>query len=459
MPDIDQKNGIDMANIASINGQDIAASGGAYDPVAGTGTYTETVPSTGLIKRGGVYYGVSDPNASGRTNSNDNMPGYTLGSFTKFNVQSDADAVLVTVEESLPSDMGAPVKVAYGRQSSWVIDDAGKLWRVSESTIYGGSSTNAGTNSDRRIWRQVTGVGDSDTGWTDVATSDSSAMCINSGKLYGIGANSYGVFGRGDTSSSYNAFAQIGSDSDWVSINMTRYNSQAIKGSSNVLYTAGRNNEGQNGNGTTSGNQTTFTAVTATNMVSATNNNVTVVKGNQNVVGFIQSGRAFAMGKSDSNENMGGNITADQTIPVQIGKVGGTLQTDWSDISITDRFSHLINTSGHLYFAGSGSYYVRMDGTTTDAKDDNHVRIGTDSDWQGLSVLSSYSFATGMVARKNNQLVYAGLESYGRIGGTTSSYVTSPTVVSSGTVSSNDVWGIGENKGGWQGAFLFYYST
>ena len=47
MPDIDQKNGIDMANIASINGQDIAASGGAYDPVADTGTYTETVPTTG----------------------------------------------------------------------------------------------------------------------------------------------------------------------------------------------------------------------------------------------------------------------------------------------------------------------------------------------------------------------------------------------------------------------------
>jgi len=458
MPDIDQKNGIDMANIASINGQDVA-SGGAFNPVAGTGTYTEIVPSTGLIKRGGQSHSAVNPITSGRQSSQDNAPGYIMGTDTKFNVQSDVDGMLVMIAETLPGGMGTPTKITYGRYSSWIIDNAGKLWRLATSTIYGGSSSNVGTDSDQRTWNQVTGVGDSDTGWTDVATSDTSALCINGGKLYGIGANTYGVLGKGDTSTIYNTFVQIGSDSDWVSVNMTRYNSQAIKGSSNVLYTAGRNSEGINGNGTTSGNQTTWTAVDATNMVSATNNNVTLVKGSQNVVGFIQSGRAFGMGKSDSNENMGGNITSDQTIPVQIGKVGGTLQTDWTDIIITDRFSHLINTSGHLYFAGSGSYYAPLDGTTTDEKNDNHRRIGTDSDWQGLGVISSYSFATGMVARKNNQLVYAGYEIYGRIGGTTNSYITTPTVVSSGTVSSNDLWGIGENKGGWQTAFVFYYAT
>ncbi len=455
MPDIDQKNGIDMANIASINGQD-APSGGAFDPVAGTGTYTETVPSTGLIKRGGIKI---TSVSNGKTETGDNIPGFNLGGSVAYNIQSDVDGLLNMAVDTLPAGMGTPTKISYGRYSAWIIDNAGKLWRVAHSTSYGGSSSNAGTTSDRRTWNQVTGVGDSDTGWTDVATSDSSTICINSGKLYGIGGNSYGVFGSGSTSGSYNSFTQTGSDSDWVSVNMTRYNSQAIKGSSNVLYTAGRNNEGINGNGATSGNQTTWTAVDATNMVSGTNNNVTLVRGNQNVAGFIQSGRAFAMGKSDSNENMGGNINSDQSIPVQIGKVGGTLQTDWTDIAISDKFSHLINTSGHLYFAGDGQYYVSLDGTTDDYKDDNHVRVGTDSDWQGLAVLDSYSFATASVARKNNQLVYAGYEPYGRIGGTNSSYVTSPTVISTGTVSSNDVWGIGEQRSGWQDGFAFYYST
>jgi hypothetical protein len=156
---------------------------------------------------------------------------------------------------------------------------------------------------------------------------------------------------------------------------------------------------------------------------------------------------------------MGGNINSDQTIPVQIGKVGGTLQTDWTDVIITDKFSHLINTSGHLYFAGDGNYYVPLDGTTTDEKNDNHRRIGSDSDWQGLKVLSTTNFVTGMVARKNNQLVYAGYEIYGRIGGTTSTYVTSATVISTGTVSSNDVWGLADHRNGWLNAFVYYYST
>ena len=75
MPDIDQKNGIDMANIASINGQDVA-SGGAFNPVAGTGTYTEIVPSTGLIKRGGQSHSAVNPITSGRQSSQDNAPGY-----------------------------------------------------------------------------------------------------------------------------------------------------------------------------------------------------------------------------------------------------------------------------------------------------------------------------------------------------------------------------------------------
>lgn len=455
MPNIASHNGIDVGNIASINGQDIA-SGGAFNPVAETGTYTETIPSTGVIKRGGHYV---NSISNGRTESQDNIGGFHLGGSPVNNMSSDVDSVLNMAAETLPAGMGTPTKISYGQYQAWIIDDAGKLWRVAHSTSYGGTSSNAGTNTERRTWNQVTGVGDSDTGWTSVSTEDSWTMCINSGKLYGIGANTYGQFGGGNNTASYGAFVQTGSDSDWVSVSTSRYNSQAIKGSSNVLYTAGRNAEGINGNGTTSGNQTTFTAVDATNMVSGTNNNVTLVKGSQNCVGFIQSGRAFGMGKSDSNENMGGNINSDQTIPVQIGKVGGTLQTDWTDVIITDKFSHLINTSGHLYFAGDGNYYVPLDGTTTDEKNDNHRRIGSDSDWQGLKVLSTTNFVTGMVARKNNQLVYAGYETYGRIGGTTSTYVTSATVISTGTVSSNDVWGLADHRNGWLNAFVYYYST
>lgn len=54
MPNIASHNGIDVGNIASINGQDIAASGGAFDPLAGTGTYTEeSGVGTGMFMYGG----------------------------------------------------------------------------------------------------------------------------------------------------------------------------------------------------------------------------------------------------------------------------------------------------------------------------------------------------------------------------------------------------------------------
>ena len=458
MADITAYSGIDMADIASISGQDVAASGGAYDPVADSGTYTETVPTTGLIKRGGSYLSAAD---GSRTQATENTPGFVIGTDQVVNLASDVDGILNMVEEVLPAGMGTPINVKYGHQSAWIIDNAGKLWRIATSANYGGSSTSGGSNIDRRVWNQVTGVGDSDTAWTDIHVTETCWLGINSGKLYAGGRNNYGGFGRGNTTSTYgsNFFTQIGTDSDWVSVFTSKYNSYAIKTTNNVLYACGRNIYGSNGNGTTSGNQTTWTAVDATNLVGGVNSGFTQFRGVQYVFGAIQNGRAFAWGKGPYNSAMGGNITGDQTIPVQIGKVGGTLQTDWSDITINDNFSHLINTSGHLYFAGEGGSYVSLAGNQTDQKSGDHVRVGTDSDWEGLSAVRSYSWTSGSIAKKGGNLVFSGREKSGRIGGTASSYVTSPTIISSGTIASNDVWGVNNNQSGDNDKYVYFHST
>ena len=94
-------------------------------------------------------------------------------------------------------------------------------------------------------------------------------------------------------------------------------------------HATGTNANGKGGKSTTVGNQTTFTAVTATNLVSATNNNFTFVTSSRNNVLAIQSGRAFFWGDASSSfEAFGDNITGDQTIPVQSGKGSGKMQTD-----------------------------------------------------------------------------------------------------------------------------------
>jgi hypothetical protein len=435
-------------------------SGGGYNPLTAVGTYTEIVPTTGLIKRGG--HSVSSADGSRNTFS-DNTAGFIMGTDQVVNLASDVDGILNIVEDVLPAGMGAPSKLIYAKYSAWIIDNAGKLWRIATSANYGGNSTSGGSNPAQRVWTQVTGVGDSDTAWTDIdVTNETAWLGINSGKLYGGGANNYGGIGRGNTTTAYSSsfFTQIGTDSDWVSVFTGKYNSYAIKTTNNVLYACGRNFNGMNGNGTTSGNQTTWTAVDATNLVGGVNSGFTFLRSAQNNVGAIQSGRAFAWGKAtSSNENMGGNIITTQLIPVQIGTVGGTLQTDWSDISINDNSSHLINTSGHLYWAGEGTHYVSMGGNTTDQKSGDHVRVGTDSDWEGLSVLKDYNFMTCSVIKKGGNLVYVGYELYGRIGGTTSTYVTSPTVVSAGTIASNSVWGMSDNQNGAPTQFVYFYST
>ncbi len=454
MPDIDQKNGIDMANIASINGQDVA-SGGAFDPVAGTGTYTETVPTTGLIKIGGVSMG------SPQTGwvLQDDAIGFGNGTDTVRNIGSDVDGYYNVVKEDLPAGMGTPTIVDFGQYVSWIIDSAGKLWRTGLSDLYGGNSSNAGSSTDRRVWNQVTGVGDSDTAWTSVSTGQTSTLLINSGKLYAIGGNSYGVFGNGTTTSNYNSFVQVGTDTDWVSVHVDLYNSYAIKGSSNVLYAAGRNSNGKCGNSTISGNQTTFTAVIAANLVSATNNNFTFITSSRNNVLAIQSGRAFFWGDASSSyEAFGDNITGDQTIPVQSGKVSGTLQTDWSRGCVSDRYSLLINTSGELYHAGEGTYYVALNGATTAHKDGDHVQTGTDTDWQDVKVQKNYTFSTHALARKNNQIVYAGFNTYGRLADSTATYTTAATTIMQ-TVSSNDAWGVSSTNNNENTKFVFAYAT
>lgn len=453
MPDIDQKNGIDMANIASINGQDVA--GGAYDPVAETGTYTETVPTTGLIKIGGVSMGSPQSGWS----IQDDAIGFGNGTDTVRNIGSDVDGYYNVVKEDLPAAMGTPTIVDFGQYVSWIIDSAGKLWRTGLSDLYGGNSSNAGSSTDRRVWNQVTGVGDSDTAWTSVSTGQTSTLLVNSGKLYAIGANSYGVFGNGTTTSNYNSFVQVGTDTDWVSVHVDIYNSYAIKGSSNVLYAAGRNANGKCGNSTISGNQTTFTAVTATNLVSATNNNFTFITSSRNNVLAIQSGRAFFWGDASSSyEAFGDNITGDQTIPVQSGKVSGTLQTDWSRGCVSDRYSLLINTSGELYHAGEGTYYVALNGATTAHKDGDHVQTGTDTDWQDVKVQKNYTFSTHTLARKNNQILYAGFNTYGRLADSTAAYTTAATTIMQ-TVSSNDAWGVSSTNNNENTKFVFAYAT
>jgi hypothetical protein len=430
MPDIAQKNGIDMGNIASINEQTVSAGGGAYDPVAETGTYTETVPTSGLIQMGGAYREVYNE-TDGKEGGGDDVTGFPLGVDIVRNYSSDVDGKHARAATPFS---GTVSKIVSTNNSIVIIDSTGKLHICANSTSYWG----LGGTPTGRSFTQATGIGDSDTGWTDVACSSNHTLAINSGKLYAIGANSYGKFGNGTTTASYNSWIQIGTDTDWVSVACGENHSAAIKGTSNVLYTCGQNGDGKTGQATESGNTTSWTAVDATNLVSATNNNFSFVSCSYHHTAGIQSGRAFACGRCDTNEPLGQNYTTDQTIMIQTGSVSGTFQTNWTKIYPNYYSSHLINSSGELYHQGDGQYYLSGDGTTTDHKSGDAVQTSTWTDVEDLYIKNSAYNPSSVVLKRSGKLYYVGYTREGNIPpNITSAYVTSPTLLIDAQINGN----------------------
>ena len=430
MPDVSSYNGIDVGNIASINGQDVpSGGGGAFNPVTGEGTYTETTPTSGLIKYGGVSKGTNPETA-------DSLVTHSYGSRSVINIQSDVNGKYQVVAES-KSDF---VHITYGRYSAFGITASGQMWEIGSSSSYlEGSVTTT--------FQQVTGVGDSDTGWTDVSSSYDGALAINSGKLYYIGANTYGHAGTGNQSHSYSSFTQVGSDTDWQAVQRCRQWSMATKTSSNVLYTCGRNFNYQTGLDTSSGNTTSWTAINDDNF---TNTDVSFLGGGYDGGILIRSnGECYGWGDEDNNERFGLNSSSNVQKPTAIGSVGGSIATDWATGALANRCCMLINTSGELFFTGEGGYYVRGDGTSTDAKDGNFVQVGTDTDFEKVMFDGSgqnTSVAMLSIVQKGSKLYASGYNKYGNILDNASDVVQTRALINPNNLASGNVWTVCHNN-------------
>lgn len=429
MPDISKYFGILMADIASINGQDVPSGGaGSFNPVTGEGTYEETIPTSGLIKYGAVSRGNSP-------SSNDSLGTFTIGNSSVINIQSDVNARHQVVLES-KSDFA---HLSYGRYAAFGITQSGQLWEIGSSSSYmQGEPTTS--------FQQITGIGDSDTGWSDVSCSYDGVLAINSGKLYYIGANTYGHAGTGNQTASYGTFTQVGVDSDWQSVQRCRQWSMATKGTNNVLYTCGRNFNYQTGQNTSSGNTTSWTAINDDNF---TNTNVSFIGGNYDGGILIRSnGECYGWGDEDNNERFGLNSSSNVQKPTAIGSVGGSIATDWATGALGMRQCMLINTSGELFFAGEGGYYTRGDGSNSDAKSGNFVQIGTDTDFEkvmfdGAGMNSSVMWNS--VVQKGSKLYASGYNKYGNMVDSTDDIIQTRALINANNLASGNVWTLSFN--------------
>ena len=439
MPDIASHNGIDVGNIASINGQDIAASGGAFNPVADTGTYTETVPATGLIHYGHAGLGKvapdtdDNPGAWMNLSANTNTP-------VKLNLSSDKDGFHQIFAVSGANKSWTKIDCG---QYLWVGIQGGRLWMLGSNTNRVHQSSNATTLT------QVTSLsGASDTGWTDVSAGSDFILAINGGKLFVVGENGDGQLGLGDTTDR-TTLTQVGSDTDWYAVSGGDDHSVAIKGASGnrSLLTTGENNDGKCGSGDTSGDDTSWIE-----RVAADNSeDWTFVEASYNGTMAIKAGKVFFTGDG-SDERFGNDSTSDVLTFTQSGKIdASTLGTNWVTGTLANKRSWLINSSGEAWFAGDGQTSGSGSGNTTDYKSGYHVKAsgnasnGTTGSYGGSDNFTQikclrqqgFGIATYLVAAINNGKLYlhgsqrSGATSAYFTPGSTSNYISQGTLVNS----------------------------
>lgn len=213
-------------------------------------------------------------------------------------------------------------------------------------------------------------------------------MIRNDNTLWGLGENTYGILGIGNTIPAQSTFSQIG-NSTWKHISST-YHSYGIR-TNGTLWGWGQNDGGQMGNGTCCSNQLS---------------------------------------------------------PVQIGTA-----TDWKQVEASQSRSGLaIKENGTLW--GWGSNGSRLVATPSITIVNFPTQIGTNSDWEYISVGASHCLAL----KTNGTLWSWGINGYGQngtgsnsnipqqVGTDTWIYVSAGFLSSFGIKSDGTLWAWGRNE-------------
>lgn len=392
MPNINGYNGIDMANIASINGQDVPSGGGGVSE-----------SSTGVLyfESGGFNTGLPEANA---------FFGDSAVNIYKGQISSRTDIVKI---KSNPYQM-------------YALDSSGNLYSAGwTNTSRMGRTTSGAGNEDYKLVQCLTSVAKFapfDQGCFAIKTNGTLWWC---GSLLNYANN--GDTGQGTTTSPNYGWYQYGTDTDWIDVDAyTAFPAaaMAIKGGtgSEYLYVAGSNYYGKTGLGTQSGNAKPWTRVKSD---SSTNWSETISKidmGQNATLIVTKSGKLFAIG--DGNDGaLGQGNTTDYYYPVQVGT-----DTDWDIPYAKSRLcSYAIKTDGSLYASRGSTFYFKIGPATSNR---TYQQVGSDTDYEELvTIQNNSSMGADIIFAKKNGTWYANWDTSlpaGLVGNTTAK--TSPGV-------------------------------
>lgn len=369
MPDIASHNGIDVGDIASINGQDVPSGGGTSEP------------SSGILALGNS--GV----ASNVLTAPDPADAYR--------------SLVFHSSVSSPPSASDITQIKGGRNMAGMLDSSANLFMISTGNSYGSSASYGGYQ--RQLGLELTSVAEFSCGYQHTLAVKTD------GTLWGIGVNSYGQLGRGNTSSQYSTFAQIGSDTNWSKVSCGSSFSLAIK-TTGALYSAGDNSDGRTGQGTTSSNTTSWTQI-------GSDTDWTQISTGEKTSAAIKGGTLVTWGDDNSNQ-LGLSSSGDQTSP-------GTANsdTDWQSVHVGSNCIKAIKTTdGHHYHCGNGGGFgggTRGDGSTSSTS--SFTRIGSDTGWTEFLESKYSSFAYYVFGKKSGSWYGCGRydgASYIRVNGT-----------------------------------------
>ncbi|WP_395060417.1 T9SS type A sorting domain-containing protein [Flavobacterium sp.] len=216
--------------------------------------------------------------------------------------------------------------------------------------------------------------------WQSVSAGGSHTLGIRTGgTLWAWGRNNFGQLGTTGVPASFsNIPIQVGTGSNWQIISAGNSHNVAIK-TDGTLWTWGRNQESQLGDGSTTNSNIPIQIGTATNwrFISAGDEYVTAIK---------LDGTLWAWGFNASGQ-LGDNTTVNKTLPTQIGT-----DTNWLTVSAGTDHTLGLKTNGTLWAWGLNNTGQLGDNTTVNKL--TPTQIGVDTNWQNTMAGRVHSVAT-----------------------------------------------------------------
>ncbi|MCL2746276.1 MAG: hypothetical protein FWE48_04195 [Coriobacteriia bacterium] len=241
--------------------------------------------------------------------------------------------------------------------------------------------------------------------WVEVASVGNFTVLLNSdGEIYRLGTGVPGSVFTGANAS--NIPVRVPGPSNFVQISGGQGQVFGLTATGEI-WTAGDNNVGLFGNGTTTGSSMTLVKIgnTADNWVAVSGARGTVTMPGA-VLAINARGELFAWGSNSNGQTGRGITTGNTTVPTRVGTA-----SNWVDVRLLSVAVVALNSNGELFSWGNN-----VDGRTglgiTTGNTTVPTRVGTASNWVAIAG----GFTHVLAFNDSNELWGWGLNAQGQLG-------------------------------------------